>query len=150
MFSTNLTKNSYVVVCIANGAVVKLVDTIVDTGAARTCYRARNIDRKLTETDVADNPHIDICGFVDKTSPENAVRFYKYPVKQFTIGTIDLGKQDIWITFDKRISDNLLGLDILQKVTFLQIANSHSLSFFDDMDDFNKFVSQLQESLIEK
>ncbi|MBR1876516.1 MAG: hypothetical protein IJ805_05375, partial [Lachnospiraceae bacterium] len=28
------------------------------------------------------------------------IRFYKYSAKQFTVGNIDMGLRDIWITFD--------------------------------------------------
>ena len=152
MYSTSFDDddNRYIIVCIANETSVAVVDTIVDTGAMRTCYMASDIDPDLTEDQVSNNPQKTILGFTDVESPENGILFYQYPVKQFTIGNIDLGKQDIWITFDERISDNLLGLDILQHITFLQIADSHKLSFFEDMDDFNKYVSDLQESSTEK
>ena len=39
-----------------------------------------------------------------------------YHVNQFAIGTVDLGERDIWITFDDRVSDDLLGMDNLSDV----------------------------------
>lgn len=42
------------------------------------------------------------------------VKFYKSNLQQFTIGNIDMGEQDLWITFDMRVTDTVLGMDILQ------------------------------------
>lgn len=43
-----------------------------------------------------------------------AVQLYKYQLKQFTIGNIDLGEQYIWITFDERVTDIIWGQDIFK------------------------------------
>ena len=143
VYNTNVDQYRYVIVCIINDSSIKLVETIVDTGAMRTCYMAHVIDPELTEDLLVNAPHIDIGGFVDKKSPKNSVRFYQYPVKQFTIGNINLGDQIIWITFDKRVSDNVLGLDILQHATFLQLADSNHLSFFENNTELANYVNSL-------
>ena len=44
------------------------------------------------------------------------VRFYKYHLRQFTIGNINMKEQDIWITFDERITNIILGMDILKQI----------------------------------
>lgn len=41
------------------------------------------------------------------------VKFYKCALKQFTIGSINMGEQGIWITFYERVTDTVLGMDIL-------------------------------------
>ncbi len=112
----------YVVTCITNQRSIRLIETIVDTGAKYTCYQAAFIDDTLVEKDMMDQQSMDIGGFVDGDERKNTVRFYRYPVKQFTIGSIDVGARDVWITFDKRVKDNVLGLDILQSVSFLQLS----------------------------
>lgn len=40
------------------------------------------------------------------------VVFYRCSLKQFTIGNINIGEQDIWITFGKRVAETVLGMDI--------------------------------------
>ena len=68
------------------------------------------------------------------------MKFYEYTVKQFTIGTIDIGERAIWITFDSRISDNVLGMDILKSVAYLQYENSNELIFFKDRQELKAYV----------
>lgn len=48
-----------------------------------------------------------------------AVRFYRYHLKQFTIGNIDMKGQDIWLTFDERVTDIISGMDILKQVIMI-------------------------------
>ena len=76
------------------------------------------------------------------SEPKNKVRFYKYPLNQFTIGSIDLGKKDIWITFYSRVKDNVLGMDILQSVSFLQYADAKELHFFADKNEMRSFINR--------
>lgn len=143
MYSTRFDDElRYIVTCITNQSVVRMIETIVDTGAKYTCYRASFIDDHLTESDVSESPYVDIGGFVDGDKRKNAVRFYRFPVKQFTIGNIDLGGRDIWITFDERVKDNVLGMDILQSICFLQYSDSKELVFFTDRDEMKGYVNK--------
>ena len=142
MYSTKCSRDlRYIVTCITNTNTVSLVDTIVDMGAKRTCYQARLVDSSLSENQFEDKPCKLIGGFVCGREPENAVRFYKYSLQQFTIGNIDMGAQDIWITFDARIQDNVLGMDILRSVCLLQYANEDELFFFNDKSELQSFVA---------
>lgn len=59
---------------------------------------------------------------------ELQVKFYKRSFSQFTIENIDFGKQDIWITFDDRVTDVVLGMDILQQDIFT--ANSYNKTIY--------------------
>ena len=50
MYSTKFDSElRYVVTCITNQTAVRVVETIVDTGAKYTCYRASFIDDRLKE-----------------------------------------------------------------------------------------------------
>ena len=141
MYSTRFDDElRYVVTCITNRDAVRVVETIVDTGAKYTCYRASFIDDELREEDLGTNQSVEIGGFVSADEPINKVRFYRYPLRQFTIGSIDLGKRDIWITFDGRVKDNVLGMDILKSVSFMQYADTRELHFFTDEDELKSFV----------
>lgn len=59
-------------------------------------------------------------------------------MKQFTIGNIDLGKQDIWITFDERVTDTVLGMDILQQVIFTANPYNRKMYFCKDAADYDQ------------
>ena len=68
----------------------------------------------------------------------SAVKFYKYPLKQFTIGNIDMGKQDIWITFDERVTDVVLGMDILKQIMLIINPYTQKIYFCKDADDYER------------
>ena len=141
MYSTKFDSElRYVVTCITNQTAVRVVETIVDTGAKYTCYRASFIDDRLKEDDMKNNASINIGGFINGDKQQSKVRFYKYSVKQFTIGNIDLGERVIWITFDDRVKDNVLGMDILQSISFMQYADSKELHFFTDSNELQTFI----------
>ena len=141
MYSTKCSSDlRYIVACITSRDQINLVDTIVDMGARRTCYQARLIDSALTEDQFKDKPYKLIGGFVGGKEIKNSVRFYQFQLQQFTIGNIDMGSQVIWITFDDRIQDNVLGMDILRSVCMLQYANEDELFFFKDREEIRQFV----------
>ncbi len=143
MFSTKCENLRYVITCIVNQDSINLVDTIVDTGAMHTCYKAELINEDLTENSLSvANTHF-IGGFVDGANIDRAVKFYEYTVSQFTIGTVNLGEQKIWVTFDDRISDNVLGMDLLRKVAFLQLEHDDRLYFFKDRLELAKSIETL-------
>lgn len=142
MYSTRFDDElRYVVTCISNNNVIRVVETIVDTGAKYTCYRASFIDDSLEEKDLVSHQCVDIGGFIGGDNQLSKVRFYRYSVKQFTIGNIDMGNRDIWITFDKKVKDNVLGMDVLQSISFMQYANEKELYFFSDRDELRAFVN---------
>ncbi|MBR2215549.1 MAG: retropepsin-like domain-containing protein [Selenomonadaceae bacterium] len=142
MYSTSFNPPlRYVVVCIANATEIIMVDAVVDTGARYTCFRANTINPMLLEKDFIHLPHRDFGGFVDGKNKTQQMRFYQYHLKQFTIGNIDMGVQDIWITFDTRISDNVLGMDILQSIDFLQYRNTGRIIFFQNKAELVKYVT---------
>ena len=66
------------------------------------------------------------------------VIFYKCSLKQFTIGNLDMGKQVIWITFDQRVTDTVLGMDILKQVVMITNPYDQKIYFCRDTEDFNQ------------
>lgn len=62
---------------------------------------------------------------------------------QFTIGNINLKKQDIWVTFDKRVRETVLGMDILQQVIFTANPYNKNIYFCNDKDDYNNHFELL-------
>lgn len=144
MFSIICDGLRYTVTCLINNGAVTMVDAIVDTGALYTCYKAEQISDTLTEEQFIDGECRLIGGFVSGRQNQNAVKFYQYFVPQFTIGTIDMGARSVWITFDERISDNVLGMDILKSVAYMQLEDSNELYFFKDRRELFSAVRNLQ------
>lgn len=134
MYSTSIKDNRYLVQCIAVSNKIRSAKFIVDTGAKFTCCTYKSIDFNMQEEDFASKEIKYLGGFV-KGSP---VKFYKYNLIQFTIGSIDLEEQDIWITFDQRVTDTVLGMDILQKVIFIANPYNKRIYFCKDADDYSK------------
>lgn len=65
------------------------------------------------------------------------MKFYKYPLKQFAIGNIDMGRRDIWLTFDERITDIILGMDILKQMMILNSYNRR-IYFRKDAENYQR------------
>ncbi len=133
MYSTNIKDNKYPVICFAVLERVQIVYFIVDTGAMFTCCNYTSLDKSLREKDLADSETKLLGGFV-KGMP---VKFYKLRLKQFAIGNIDMGSQDIWVTFDERVTDTVLGVDILQQVIFLANPYNKKIYFCKDKIDYD-------------
>ncbi len=65
------------------------------------------------------------------------VVFYRCSLKQFTIGNINIGEQDIWITFGKRVTDTVLGMDIPKQVIMITNPYEQKVYFRKDAEDNN-------------
>jgi hypothetical protein len=92
------------------------------------------MDNNLCEEDISSCETKIIRGVIEGES----VKLYKYCLKQFTVGNINMGEQDIWITFDKRVTDTVLGMDILQKVVFIVNSYDNKIYFCKDAEDYEK------------
>lgn len=141
MYNTRLSDNRYTVTCISVINNTKILHFVVDTGAMYTCCNSKYIDTKLTEQSLTDCEIKYIGGF-NNEDKKNPIKIYRYHLDQFTIGNIDLGERDIWITFENRVDDNVLGMDLLQHVTYLQLADAGSISFFNDRGELLDYVSK--------
>ena len=127
----------YFVECLAVTDEVVIEKFIVDTGAKYTCCQYRVINKFLKEEYFRDKEIKYMGGLIRG----EIVRFYKYSLKQFTIGSVDMGEQDIWITFDERVTDIILGMDILKRV--ITITNSYNQRMYlckDAKDYYTNFV----------
>lgn len=133
MYSTSIRNNKCLVECIIVGSDVNMIKFIMDTGAMFTCCNSKTFDIRLYEKDMADREIKLLGGFVKGSS----VKFYKCRMRQFTIGNVDMGEQNIWITFDERVTDAVLGMDILQQVIFAANPYNKKMYFCKDADDYN-------------
>lgn len=139
MYSTRLDKSRYNIICLVILNNISKLMLCVDTGAKYTCCSYNDIDETLLEKDFKNGDFKNLGGFVEGVT----MKFYKYHLKQFTIGNIDMKEQDIWVTFDNRVSDAVLGMDILSQVTFLNIEKSGKLIFFHSVDELHGYVKSV-------
>lgn len=54
-----------------------------------------------------------------------------------------MGEQDIWITFDERVTDIILGMDILKKIIMITNPYDHRIYFCRDKDDYDNHFELL-------
>lgn len=113
---------------------VRAIKFIIDTGAMFTCCNCKIFNSHINEDALKKNESKILGGFV-KGLP---VIFYKCSLKQFTIGNLDMGKQVIWITFDQRVTDTVLGMDILKQVVMITNPYDQKIYFCRDTEDFNQ------------
>lgn len=91
----------YLIDCVIVSDKIAIEKFVVDTGAKFTCCNYCVIDGTLEESQFSGSEVKYIGGFVRG----EIVKFYRYPLKQFTVGNIDMEKQCIWLTFDERVTD---------------------------------------------
>lgn len=133
MYSTKLKNNRYIVRCIRMAENTKVVRFIIDTGAQYSCANYSLIDDTMKEEDCYGCDTKIIRGVIEGDS----VRLYKYRLKQFTIGNINMGEQDIWVTFDRRVTDTVLGMDILKQIIMITNPYNQQVYFCKDSDEYN-------------
>ena len=133
MYSTSIKNNRFYVQCITVFDRTRAVMFIIDTGAIFTCCTYKAFDKRMRECEL-ENCETKFLGGLVKCS---RVKFYKCALKQFTIGSINMGEQNLWITFDERVTDTVLGMDILQQVIFTANPYNKKIYFCKDIDDYH-------------
>ena len=135
MFSMRLRNDRLSVNCMTYYKYPKITEFVFDTGAKYTCCSYNTIDDGLVEDDFRGGEYKILGGFVSG----KAMLFYKLSLKQFTIGNLDIGKKDIWITFDERISDSVLGLDLIKNVIYLSRPLENRVLLFNSEEECKNF-----------
>ena len=138
MYSLKNSDDRFVANCIMMYSRPRVRRFVIDTGAKYTCCSYDYINPALKEEDFQDSRTKMLGGFV----ADIGMKFYECRLSQFTIGTVDLKDQSVWITFDPRIADSLLGMDILKQVLFLNRPDKNEIDIYNDYDE-------LKESLCE-
>lgn len=133
MYSTNIKDDRCLVDCLMVLNDISLEKFVVDTGAKFTCCSYKVIDSRLEEEQIKDS-EIKLMGGIVKGE---YLKFHKLRLNQFTVGNIDMRTQDIWITFDERITDIILGMDILKQIIFITNPYNQTVCFCKDADDYN-------------
>lgn len=136
VYSTNIKNDRSIIDCLIVSHKISLEKFVIDTGAKYTCCSYKVIDGKLTEAELSDCEGRFISGFVKG----EFLKFYRLPLRQFTIGNIDMGNQVIQITFDERITDIILGMDILKQIVMVTNPYRQAICFYQDRDDYRAEV----------
>lgn len=122
MYSVKLINGRFLVSSVLNSGAYCVVDFLFDTGAKNTVISDKNL-RGLTLNKTGRRT-------VFKSVSGDELGAYEGCVQQMTIGTIDIGKTNIWIV-DRpyTLQIPLLGMYVLQKLSFNYDANAGILTF---------------------
>ncbi|MCM1106215.1 MAG: hypothetical protein NC355_04645 [Blautia sp.] len=134
MFSVRLNKNRIFVQCFAQN-LLSVQSFMVDTGALYTCCPSLSLSIRVNENDCKQYDKIVLAGLDNEP-----IVYYKFPVDLMCINNIDIGKRDIWVTFDKRVTDMVLGFDILKDISFLFDNQTSYMHFFGSRNELSEYV----------
>lgn len=120
-YCAQISNNSWHVPCVIVSGAPALVRLLVDTGA---CYTV------LHEASIIDiRPEYTGAKRTFKTVSGQLVNAYQIRVRQMTIGSVDIGRQLLWIAPGYQQFTGVLGVDILKYLMFLQVSSNHTLLF---------------------
>ena len=140
VYSVKLKDNRIIVQCnILNRGKLKFIRSVYDTGAKYSCFRASYIASNMTEKELLGHEEKLLCGFVGVV----ASKFYRLHVESLAFGNIDLGEQDIWITFDENVTMNVIGYDIISQISRVSIANSCEELFFSSTTELKRYIDEV-------
>lgn len=137
MYSTSLKNDRYLTRCLVSAKDINMVNFIIDTGARFTCCNYKLVDESMREERLADCEMKLIGGFIKG----EYVKFYRYWLKQFTIGNVDMEAQAVWVTFDGRVTDNVLGMDILKQIILITNPYNQKIYFCKNIQDYQQNIN---------
>lgn len=116
MYTVKVKDDRMIVTCIYNDIINSpaIFKAVFDTGAKYTVIRASSISDELHEESFINNERKYLSGVVNGV----IFKIYKIHLKQMTLHKIDIHEQDIWITFDENVGNDILGTDVISKVAF--------------------------------
>lgn len=125
---------------------------IIDTGAAITCCRAKELGINLREEKFIANKAVIryLNGVLKETDKEYgkdiySIKFYEVKMKKLKIGTsIVLTNVSVWITFDNRFYTCLMGQDILDRLFYLHWRNTKKLLITDNVSDLKEYIGCME------
>ncbi len=150
MYSANVIEGENRILLQCNYAGDRFVkfSAVYDTGAQYTCVTAPSLSMKLTEKEFNGAETMSAGGLID--SENISAKYYKMHINNFYLGNIHLTGVDVWVTFDEKITDSVVGLDVLRRVTRLGIENSNTELFFKDTEEFIKYIKDNENEILKK
>lgn len=97
---------------------------VYDTGCQKTIFVAKDLGISLS--DVGPTTARPIHGLFK----DRSCNVYEYYLRDFAIGNVFLGPQNVCVIFDEYTTDNLIGYDILKQINRASIANSNQEILF--------------------
>ena len=147
MYSVDINDNRVMIQCNFIKPRFLKCSAVYDTGAQHTFITALSLDPNLTEDDFIDSEQITVGGLID--SQEINIIGYKIHVLNFYLGNIHITGVDVWVTFDDRVTDNIVGMDVLCRVNRLSIAYSGKELFFKDTQEMLDYTIQVSRKIKE-
>lgn len=122
---------------------------IIDTGAAITCCRAKELGINLKEEEfIASRAAVKYLNGVLKETGNKygkdiySIKFYEVKMKKLKLGTsIILTNVSVWVTFDNRFYTCLMGQDILDKLYYMHWSNTRKLFIADNAFDLKEYIN---------
>lgn len=138
MYAVKVKDDRMIVTCIYNDVIIEsaIFKAVFDTGAKYTVIRVSSISDELHEERFVNNEYKYLSGVVNGA----IFKIYKVHLKQLTLHKIDIKEQDIWITFDDCVGDDVLGMDIISKVAFYYDNSLQCMNVFETIDDLRHYI----------
>ena len=147
MYSVTATDNRVMIQCNFIKPHFVRCSAVYDTGAQSTIITALVIDPTLTEDDFKDVETINIGGLID--SNKVSIKGYKMHINDFYLGNIHITGVDVYVTFDERVTDNIVGMDVLSRVTRLGIEYSNQEIFFKNTQEMIDYTLRMNRNIKE-
>lgn len=138
MYTVKIKDDRMIVTCIYNDTIIEpaIFKAVFDTGAKYTVIRASSISDELHEKRFENSEYKYLSGVVNGT----IFKIYKVHLKQMTLHKIDIKEQDIWITFDDSVGNDILGMDVISKVAFYYDNKLQCMNVFEDISDLRHYI----------
>lgn len=138
MYTVKIKDDRMIVTCIYNDTIIEpaIFKAVFDTGAKYTVIRASSISDELHEERFENSEYKYLSGVVNGT----IFKIYKVHLKQMTLHKIDIKEQDIWITFDNSVGNDILGMDVISKVAFYYDNKLQCMNVFEDISDLRHYI----------
>lgn len=138
MYTVKVKDDRMIVTCIYNDIIIEpaIFKAVFDTGAKYTVIRASSISDELCEERFENSEYKYLSGVVNGT----IFKIYKAHLKQMTLHKIDIKEQDIWITFDDSVGNDILGMDVISKVAFYYDNKLQCMNVFEDISDLRYYI----------
>ena len=145
MYSIDVENNRALIQCNFRDSNSKFVrfSALYDTGAQISVFTAVSIDPDLSEDDFKESRTTNLKGLIN--DDDLSIVGYSCKIPDFYFGNIHISYVDALITFDERVTDNLVGMDVINRITRLGIANTDKILFFKDYQELSEYVNSHDE-----
>lgn len=117
--SASLNADSWKLSCVIVGSAPIVEKFLIDTGACNTVItEGLQSVLRLEETGAT---------MIFHSVSGQSIKAYQVQTTQMTIGTVDIGKQKLWVVPGIHGFIGVIGVDLLRKVMFMKISDNNKL-----------------------